>query len=70
MVDVIRLTRAVGGLIMILVLAAMLLTAFIYPHIEPQPTLITTAVLVIGALLGLDALLEQGPLQIEINSKG
>jgi len=66
--EAIRIARAVGGLIMILVLAAMLLSAFMYPSIDVQPTLITTTVMVIGALLGLDKLLEYGPLQIQIGN--
>jgi len=59
MADVIKITRAIGGLLTILVLLTMLLAQFVYPQFNADANTITLLLMLTGALLGIDISLER-----------
>lgn len=60
--------RALGGLLAITTLLGMVVAQFLYPELVIQDSTLYVLILMIGGLLGVDVLLEHGPIQVEIKS--
>lgn len=63
-----RVARAVGGLLSLGVLLGLIVADFWFPGRTLGQEMIALLILLIGALLAVDRLLEQGPLSIRIGS--
>lgn len=64
--DILRVTRAIGGFVAIVVLMVMLLGGFLNSSLSVRPETITILLLIIGTLLGADIMFERLPIIIRI----
>lgn len=67
--DWIRTVRAIGGLLSIIVLLALLVADFIYTNRILPPNTVFLLLGLIGTLLGIDMISERLPLEITIEDK-
>jgi len=67
--NALRVARAVGGLLAIVTLLGLLVASTLYQTIALETKTITLLLFMIGALLGVDAMIEKAPVSIKIEDE-